>query len=373
MEQIKGKYAEATAFADDLEQYARAQLTMICDNEAAEGSVIRVMPDAHPGKVGPIGLTMTFTDRILPMLLGIDIGCGVTLVETDAKRLDFQKLDRIIREKIPSGHAIRKTPPVNADEFPFEELCCVAHIDIDRAKRGMGTLGGGNHFIEADRDDEGNYYLAIHSGSRHLGKEITDYYMREGARELDRLGKEVPYEWTYLTGDLMEHYVSDVAVATRYAKWSRNVMLAEIMKGMKLKAKQTVVIPHNYVEQTDNIRILRKGAISAKQGEPVVIPLNMRDGILIGTGKGNTDWNESAPHGAGRVLRRDEVKNHHTVNEFRKEMEGIYCTCIGAGTLDEAPFAYRDAKTLEKALQETVTVKKVLRPVYCCKAAKGSD
>ena len=368
MEIIKGKFAEAKVFSNDLEQYARAQLQMICDNEVAKGSVIRVMPDVHPGKVGTIGLTMTVEDRIIPNLLGIDIGCGMTCVQLKEKRMEFQKLDKVIAEKIPVGFSIRKKVHHRAEEFDFKKLHCYEHINKDKAKLSLGTLGAGNHFIEVDKDKEGALNIIIHTGSRHLGKEVTEYYVNVGAKLLKSKGLDVVQHLTWLEGDLMEQYIHDVEVVQDFAKLNREIIAAEIVKGMKLKARDMFSSVHNYMDATEDVRMLRKGAISAKDGERVIIPINMKDGVIIGTGKGNPDWNMSAPHGSGRKYRRDEVKNNYTVSSFRNDMKGIYCSCIGADTLDEAPFAYRCLEQMLESVADTVEVIDVLKPVYNFKA-----
>ncbi len=362
---INGTYADALVYSDDMEEYARAQLKMICDNEVAKDSDIRVMSDVHPGKVGTIGLTMMIGERIIPHLLGVDIGCGMTCAKIKAKNIEMQKLDKVIRERVPAGFKIRESVHPKAEEIDLSALKCHGNINGDKALRSLGTLGGGNHFIEADKGGDGSLYLVIHTGSRHTGKEVTDHYVDAGSRLLKESGENVSYEMTYLTGDLMEDYLSDVAVMTEYAALNRQIILDEILRGMKLKAEEVFSCMHNYVGiLPDGRRILRKGAISAMEGERVIIPVNMRDGIIMGIGKGNPDWNYSAPHGSGRVLRRDEVKKHHTVSEFKKEMKGIYCTCIGTGTLDEAPFAYRGIEVLKEAVRDTVDIKEVLRPVF---------
>ena len=209
---INGVYASAEIFSEQVEEYAVAQIQMICDNKASEGSVIRVMPDVHPGKVGTIGLTMTVGERVLPNLVGIDIGCGITLTKLKQKKAEFQKLDTVIRENVPSGGNIRGKAHRRSAEFNCEALLCFRNIHADRAGRSLGTLGGGNHFIELDRDDDGSMYVAVHSGSRHLGKEVTEYYLKCGQRELKEQGVEVPYELTWLTGKLKEAYLHDLQV-----------------------------------------------------------------------------------------------------------------------------------------------------------------
>lgn len=371
MEIIKGKYAQALVYSEDIEDYAAAQIKMICDNEVSKGSTIRVMPDVHPGKVGCIGFTQTIADRVIPHLLGVDIGCGMTCAKVKSKNLEFQKLDKVIRERVPAGFKARDQVHSKAEEFDQSQLKCFKSINEAKALISLGTLGGGNHFIEVDKAEDGGLYIVIHTGSRHLGKEVTDYYVDAGAKAIKEKGESVPYEMTYLEGDLMRDYLDDVAVTTQYAALNREIILDEILRGMKLKTEEVFSCIHNYVGRLpDGRSILRKGAISALSGERVIIPVNMRDGILLGIGKGNEDWNCSAPHGSGRILRRDAVKNLHTVSEFKKEMKGIYCTCIDAGTLDEAPFAYRGLEFIREAVKDTVEITEVLRPVFNYKAGE---
>ncbi len=376
---IKGKYADARIMCPgdisdgNVDQYAIAQVQMISDIEAAKGSKIRVMPDVHPGKVGPIGLTMTVTDAVLPALIGIDIGCGMSMVKIGKIRKDFQKLDTVIRDNVPVGFKIRNTVHKDATGFDLGRLNCYKHIREDKAMLSIGTLGGGNHFIELDADENGEGYLIIHSGSRHLGKEVAEYYMDKGHRYLMEHGKEnVPFELTYLTDELLSDYLHDIQVVQEYADLNRRVIALEIIKGMKWKIKEEVSCIHNYVDSSGTEPVLRKGAISARENEDVIIPINMRDGVILGTGKGNEDWNCSAPHGAGRISSREQVTTSHTVSEFKASMKGIYTSCIGKDTLDEAPFAYRDIDYIKEAVKETVEITKILKPVYNYKGGNAN-
>ena len=354
-----------------IEDYARAQLQMICDHPSSEGSKIRVMPDVHPGKVGTVGLTMTVGDSILPSLVGVDIGCGMTLAKIKAKNIEFQQLDAVIRDNVPSGCRIREKEHKYADRMDLEELRCYKSINARKAIRSIGTLGGGNHFIEVDKDEEGNFFLIIHSGSRHLGMEVADYYLRTGQKEnqMKKQGGFASYEMTCLSGTLMEDYLRDLEIMQEFARINREAMVESIVKGMKWKVEESFTCIHNYVDFSDpSVPILRKGAISAKDGEKVIIPINMRDGVILGTGLGNPDWNESAPHGSGRVFRRTDVDSHYTVSEFKKTMKGIYSSCISKDTLDEAPFAYRALEDIQGVIRETVRIDKILKPVYNFKA-----
>ncbi len=370
MKIVNGQYASAKIFTDDVEDYAVAQIQQLCNQTAFQGCKIRVMPDVHPGKVGTIGFTTTVEKQILPNVVGIDIGCGITLAKLRWRRMEFQKLDRVIRETIPVGKGIRKKPHRFYEMVPLEELRCYHHIRLDRAIVSLGTLGGGNHFIELDQDREGNLYLAIHSGSRHLGKEVTEYYLKKGQQYLKEKGENVVYELTYLEGQFMEDYLHDLQIVQEFAEYNRRCILDELVKAMKWKPDPAESFIHNYVEPSPKGFLLRKGAVSAKEGEKVVVPINMRDGILIGTGLGNPDWNESAPHGAGRIMKREAVKEHFTVSGFQAEMKGIYCSCIGKDTLDEAPFAYRGLKDIREAVADTMEVTEILKPIYNFKAGQ---
>ena len=354
-----------------VDDYAIAQIKNLCDNPAFSGYKIRVMPDVHPGKVGTIGFTSTLGEQILPNVIGIDIGCGMTLAKIKGKIKEFQKRDTVIRENIPSGFSVRTKTHHNALDFDLSSLYCYKHIQEKKALLSLGTLGGGNHFIEVDQDEDKNSYLVIHSGSRHLGFEVTEYYLREGQRLLKEQGIEIPYELTYLTGELMQQYLHDLAIIQDFATRNREIMTSEICKGMKWKIQDTYSCMHNYVDFNTNTPILRKGAISAKAGEPVIIPINMRDGIILGSGLGNDEWNQSAPHGAGRILKREDVRKSYTVSTYKKEMKGIYSTCINKDTLDEAPFAYRRSEEIIDAIGTTVKVDKIIKPIYNFKAGRN--
>ena len=365
MKTVKGIYAEAKIFTDDVEEYAQAQVKMICDHQAAEGSRIRLMPDIHPGKMGPIGLSMTATDKVIPQLLGVDIGCGMTCVKLNKDNVEFQKLDRIIRENVPSGFAIRKEPHHMASGFPYEKLRCARHVNRPKAERSLGTLGGGNHFLELDRGEDGGLYLVVHTGSRHLGEEVAEHYTKLAHTFLAERGLEVPYYMSYLEGAGKEAYMEDVQTVQDYAELNRQVVVREILKGMKWKASEQFSVAHNYLDASG---VLRKGSIAAQKGARVIIPANMRDGMILGVGLGNEDWNCSAPHGSGRRLKREEVKSRYTVSDFKKEMKGIYSSCVGADTLDEAPFAYRSLAEIVEQIGDTVQIMEILKPVYNYKA-----
>ena len=354
-----------------VEEAAKSQVRMICDNEVSQGAKIRVMPDVHPGKVGPIGLTMTVGKKILPSLVGIDIGCGMLAVKLGKIRNDFLKLDTVIRDNVPVGFGLRKDVHAYADRIDLSNLKCFSHIRSEKALISLGTLGGGNHFIELDTAKNGEVFLIVHTGSRHLGKEVAEYYMKAGQDELKDNGiNDISFEMTYLSGNLMEDYLHDLKIVEEYAILNRKIIATEIIKNMKWKAIEEISCSHNYVDFSGNQPILRKGAISAKLDEKVIIPINMKEGVLLGRGLGNEEWNNSAPHGSGRVLSRGEVNSSHTVSEFKKEMKGIYTSCISKDTLDEAPFAYRGIDYIKEVIKDTVEVENVLTPIF---NYKGGD
>lgn len=371
MKTVNGICTSAKIFTDSIEDYALAQIKMLCDNEAFHGSKIRVMPDVHPGKVGTIGFTATVGERILPNVVGIDIGCGITIAKLKQKKIEYMKLDTVIRENVPSGFTVRKQAHRFIDKIGLKKLNCYKHINESKAKVSLGTLGGGNHFIEIDQNDQGVPYVVIHSGSRHLGKDVTEYYLREGQRYLIENDIRIPYELIWLEGELKTRYLHDIGIVQEYAALNREAILDELVKGMKWKIAEQYSSMHNYIADTANGLILRKGAVSALKDEPVIIPINMKEGVIIGSGKGNDDWNYSAPHGAGRRLKREQVKQKYTVSAFRSVMKGIYSSNINKETLDEAPFAYRSLAEIKELIEDSVAIKTVLKPVYNYKA--GSE
>lgn len=372
---IYGKYTNAIVYTTDnekyaIDDYARKQLKMICDHPSAKDSKIRVMPDVHPGKVGTIGLTMTVGSSLLPSLVGVDIGCGMTIAKIATKKFENQKLDTVIRENVPSGARIRKSAHKLSHNVDLSKLACRKAIEHRKAGLSIGTLGGGNHFIEVDRDDDGYLYLVVHSGSRHLGMEVATHYLKEGQhrQQMKKQGGYASYEMTCISGELLEDYYHDIKIIQKFAAINRDAIIDEIVRGMKWKVMESYSCIHNYVDFSEKTPILRKGAIRAGAGEKVIIPINMRDGIILGTGLGNADWNYSAPHGSGRVYKRCEVKEHHTLSEFKKEMQGIYSPSVNKNTLDEAPFAYRSIDDILGVIGDTVKVDKIIKPVYSFKA-----
>ena len=369
MIELRGKYAEAKVFTDVVDQESISQVIGLLNQPYAEGSVIRMMPDIHAGAGCTIGTTMTIRDKICPNLVGVDIGCGMETIRLKEKRLEMQKLDKLIRQEIPSGFAVRQKPHRFAKQIDLEELRCSKHVKLDRAYASIGTLGGGNHFIEVDQDDEGNLYIVIHSGSRHLGLEVAEYYQNAGYRSLQERGISVPRPLAYVDGQLAEDYLHDMKIAQAFADANRKAMADVILKGIGLHAQACFTTVHNYIDMETGI--LRKGAVSARAGEMLLIPINMRDGSLICVGKGNPDWNCSAPHGAGRLMSRSEAKSSFTVSEFKKQMEGIYTTSVGQSTLDECPMAYKSMADIVDNIGPTADIAAVIRPVYNFKASGG--
>lgn len=373
---IEGKYATAKVFSVDsdahaIDQYAMAQIKMICDDEVSKDAKIRVMPDVHAGKVGPIGLTMKLAhDRIIPNLIGPDIGCGISVTKLDVKKKkltasDFEQLDKVIRENIPSGNKRHGDDKhFNLEVFSILNGLFVK-IDTEKVKRSLCTLGGGNHFIEIDQDEEGNYYLVIHTGSRSLGPIINTYYNNEGQKVLKEKGIEVPYEMTYIEDTLYGKYINDVRMASMFAAQNRLSIAIEIASRMKWRLSSMRDCPHNYFD--DREKILHKGS-TTNFGSMVYIPVNMKDGIIYGKPVNNEDWNNSLPHGAGRLIKRSEVANSVTLSMFKKEMDGIYSTSVTRETLDESPFAYRRIDEIKEAVSEVIDVKGILKPVYNFKA-----
>ena len=398
---LKGKYNEAKVFADTADETSVSQVLLLLDQEFVSGSRIRMMPDIHAGAGCTIGTTMTVTDKIVPNLVGVDIGCGMETVAVREKHIELQKLDKLIYEKIPSGFQIREKTHRYYEQIDLEELYCYRQIHAVRAEKSLGTLGGGNHFIEVDKDEEGTIYVVVHSGSRHLGVEVAQYYQEEAYKALNGQTKKdidqriadlkaqgrdkeiqksiaelkntvktnIPKVLAYVSGELFDQYIHDMKIVQNYAGLNRKAMMDEIIKGMKLHVTSQFTTIHNYID-TDAM-ILRKGAVSAKKGEKLLIPINMRDGSLICTGRGNDDWNQSAPHGAGRLMSRSAAKQSFTVSEFRKQMNGIYSTSVNKETLDECPMAYKGMDEIVKNITDTAVIDNVLRPIYNFKASEG--
>lgn len=402
MIKVEGRYNNAICYCGELEKAAAGQIKAVCDQEVFADSKIRIMPDVHAGMGCTIGTTMTISDRVVPGMVGVDIGCGMETIRIKEKDIDFNKLDSLIRSEIPSGRDIRTTEhPLNS-EIDLEKLCCAKHVNLVRARRSIGTLGGGNHFIEVNKDDENNLYVVIHSGSRHLGNEVAQYYQNEGfaalcgsarfqidamiqemkeqgrskeiSRELKRLRKErakatpISKELSYVEGVLFDEYIHDMKIIQKFAALNRKAMADVIVKGMGITVEEQFTTIHNYIDMDE--MILRKGAISAQKGQKILIPINMRDGSLICIGKGNAEWNFSAPHGAGRIMSRKDAFEKLTMQEYEEQMEGIYTTCINRRTLDEAPMAYKPLNEIVEQIKPTAEILYRIKPLYNFKATE---
>lgn len=400
MLEIKGKYNTAIVYTNEIDSASRGQVEQLCDQEFAKGEKIRMMPDIHAGAGCTIGTTMTISDKIVPNLVGVDIGCGMHTVMLKEKRVEMPRLDKVIRENVPSGMEIREKPHKYANAIRIEELRCYEHINAERAILSVGTLGGGNHFIEVDKDDEGLLYLVIHTGSRYLGKQVAEYYQKLGFEKLskrsgtevkafiDRLKEEgrtseieselkafksskhtdIPFSLAYVEGEDFDDYIHDMEIVQEFADFNRKAIAERILKEMKLHETDSFTTIHNYID-TKN-KILRKGSVSAEKGERLLIPINMRDGSLLCVGKGNEDWNCSAPHGAGRLMSRSEAKNSFTVSEFKKQMDGIYTTSVSSATLDECPMAYKGMDAIVSNIGPTADIIKIIKPIYNYKAGE---
>ena len=398
MIEVSGKYNSAKIFTDVVDQASIAQVILLCSQEFAQGSRIRMMPDIHAGAGCTVGTTMTIRDKVVPNLVGVDIGCGMETVRLRERHLELQQLDKYIRQRIPSGFSIRDKAHRYMEKVDLSALRCYKSVDPLRAEKSLGTLGGGNHFIEVDRDEDGDLYLVIHSGSRHLGLEVANFYQNEAyqrlngsskadaealAAQLKAEGREkeiqkalkalkgtkrtsVPKPLAYAQGELFDDYIHDMAIVQQFAALSRQAMVDELLRGLKLHAQDSFTTIHNYIDM--EAMVLRKGAVSAKEGERLLIPINMRDGSIICVGKGNPDWNCSAPHGAGRLMSRADAKHSFTVSQFKKEMDGIYTTSVGKSTLDECPMAYKTMSDIVDNIGETARIEKIIRPVYNFKA-----
>ena len=400
MIEIQGKFNTAKIFTDVVDNASITQVQELCNQAFTAGSRIRLMPDIHAGKGCTIGTTMTITDKVVPNLVGVDIGCGMETTRVRESHMELQKLDKLIYEKIPSGFSIRDRAHRYLSQIDLSKLCCAKHVDLLRAEKSIGTLGGGNHFIEVDRDDEENPYIVVHSGSRHLGVEVASYYQEAGYKVLNRTddasieaiiaqmkaeGREkeiqktlkklknlkqtgIPKALAYVSGELFEQYLHDMKIVQRFAMLNRQAMVDEIVCGLGLHVEEQFTTVHNYID-TESM-ILRKGAVSARSGEKLLIPINMRDGSLICVGKGNEDWNFSAPHGAGRLMSRAEAKRRFDITGFRQEMDGIYTTSVNESTLDECPMAYKGMDDILSNIGPTVDVAKIIKPIYNFKAGE---
>lgn len=393
---LKGKYNTAKIFTDIVDSESIAQVLTMLHLESLKDSVIRMMPDIHAGAGCTIGTTLTLQNTVIPSMVGVDIGCGMLTAKLKEKNIDFEKLDKVINQYIPSGHNVRDIPLPEAETFDFTKYRCP--INEDNARKSIGSLGGGNHFLEIDKDSEGNLYLIIHSGSRHLGLEVCKYYQNTAYHECNHSSKEeidaliknlkaqgrhkeiekeihklkdvkrtpIPKDLCHLSNQSFNDYIHDMELTQSFASLNRQMMLQEICKHMDLHIAESFSTIHNYID-TENM-ILRKGSVSAKEGEILLIPINMRDGSLICRGKGNPDWNYSAPHGAGRLMSRHQASVNISIEDFKTSMKGIWTSSVCESTIDESPFAYKSLTDITDNIKDTVTILEQITPVYNFKA-----
>lgn len=415
-------------FTDDIEDSAKEQINLLLQQNAFEDCKVRIMPDVHAGKGCVIGFTADLGDKVIPNIVGVDIGCGMLCVELGRIDIDLQRFDEIVNKYIPAGRNINEHKLFDYEDI--NDLFCLRELKETRKfNRAIGTLGGGNHFIELDKDDEENVYLVIHTGSRNMGKQVADYYqnlaidlcsgkeeyfkekqniintykeqgrkseiqnaLKELYKKYEYNKPELPQELCYLEGIYRQKYLHDMNICQNYASINRKMIAINILNKY-FETKETIFSSgvndfhsgklrsyindnfkymdwfetiHNYISFEDNI--VRKGAIKANKGEKVIIPMNMRDGSLICIGKGNADWNNSAPHGAGRLMSRIKAKETYSLDEFKKSMKGIYSTSVSEGTIDEAPFVYKPMQEIIDNIQDTVEVQKIIKPIYNFKA-----
>lgn len=362
---ITGTFNQAIIYTDAIDSGAEGLLRAYCNSPTSEGSTIRVMPDVHAGKGCAVGTTITVTDKIAPGFVGADIGCGMTALKVSGKKLEMQKLDKLIHEMVPAGMTVRSKCHRFADKAELDKLLCLRHIQKDKALLSIGTLGSGNHFIELDQDQSGGKWLIVHSGSRRLGAEVSGHYQNEAYRQSS---DGTPFELACVTGSLRDEYLHDLGVVQRFAELNRSAIADEIVKGMKLDVEDIFSTVHNYIDR--DAMVLRKGAVSARAGERLIIPMNMRDGCLFCIGKGNPEWNCSAPHGAGRLMSRVDSMRSFTLSQFKKEMKGIYSSTISRETLDESPMAYKPMESIVSQLADTVDIVEHTTPLYNFKAGR---
>lgn len=359
---MKSTSYDLKIFAKNIDEKSKQQIDRLLSLDIFENSKIRIMPDVHAGMGCVIGFTGDLGNKVIPNIVGVDIGCGLNSIKLKEKEIDLRKLDRVIRERIPSGFNIRKRSLIDYD---LKHLKCYDKLkNHQRFNLSLGTLGGGNHFIELNKDDEDNLYLTVHSGSRNLGHQVASYYQRLAIRICNQKGYNIPNDLCFLTGREREDYLHDMEVCQKFASLNRELMLKEICKYMNLDDRnlETIETIHNYISFEDNI--VRKGAISARKGEKVIIPINMRDGSIIAIGKGNEDWNNSAPHGAGRLMSRTEAKQKIDLAAFKDSMKDIYTTSVSRKTLDEAPNVYKPIDEIIDQIQDTVEILKIIKPIY---------
>ena len=400
MEEIKGKFATAVSYAKYIDEKAKVQISRMCDYDFTKDSKIRIMPDVHAGKGCTIGTTMTITDKVVPNIVGVDIGCGMYTIRLETDRLDFTRIDEAAHF-IPSGRNVWEE---KQETFDISQLYCYSKLkNKNWIENSVGTLGGGNHFIEVDKANDGIFHLVIHTGSRNLGKQVAEIYqelaidlnvgkasyieqrerliaeykalgrqseIQSALKELEsnRRKTSIPEDLCYVYGEYLDKYLHDVELCQQFAKQNRECIARILLDKSDITGTDGFHTVHNYIDTKE--MILRKGAIAAHNGEKVLIPINMRDGSILAIGKGNPEWNFSAPHGAGRIMSRTEAKAKLSLNEYKSVMNGVYSTSINEETLDEAPMAYKSLSDIVDVISDTVKIIDVMKPVYNFKAAE---
>lgn len=392
---LKGKYNSAIVYTNNVEEKAQEQIIELCNQEFAKDSKIRIMPDVHAGAGCVIGTTMTIQDKVVPNLVGVDIGCGMEVVKFTSDNFCLEKLDKVIKEYVPSGFSVRKEVHPCFEFIDLTKLKCYKHINAERAALSIGTLGGGNHFVEINQDSEGYYYLVIHTGSRNLGKQVAEYYQKLGYDELSnsndekkniierckREGRQVDIEseiakidkkkftkdLAWVEGENLKNYLHDMKIVQGYASLNRYAIVSSILDNFlteenNFKFAGEFETIHNYIDT--EAMILRKGAVAAARGIKFIVPMNMRDGSLICVGKGNPEWNYSAPHGAGRLMGRGQARRELSLEEYTKSMQDVYTTSVVQATLDEAPLAYKPMQEIIDNIGDTAEVVEIIKPIY---------
>ncbi|MGG3641669.1 RtcB family protein [Bacillus gobiensis] len=399
MIKITGTQTEAKVFSNHPQDAAIEQIQELCNQPFLKGTKISIMPDYHAGKGCVIGTTIQLKDKVVPNLVGVDVGCGVLTVKLKEKDIDFDRLDKVIRAFVPSGQDVHSDQTVSyiSTSFPAPELFKANHVlSQEKSVHSLGTLGGGNHFIEVSADTEGFHYLTIHTGSRYVGAKIANYYQKTAIsnlrkRDVSTLIKQlkaegryneieaaiknyneknpiIPDDLAYLEGEYFHNYIHDMKLAQGYAKANREEIARAIVENMGFVELDRFDTVHNYID-TDQM-ILRKGAVSAQKGERLIIPINMRDGSILAVGKGNEEWNYSAPHGAGRILSRRQAMKTLSMNEFQSTMKDIWTTSVSQETLDEAPMAYKPLNEILEKIEETAEIAGFIKPIYNFKASE---
>ena len=371
---LKGKYGEAKIFASMIEEEAVEQIKTFLDHQAFEDSSIAVMPDVHSGKGSVVGFTMTANEFVIPNIIGVDIGCGVLAYRLGKIEFQFDELDRFIRRRIPFGFEVNSSLPDSLPSlFPkkIKKITDKISLNYEKVLCSIGSLGGGNHYIEIDQEEEsGEYWLVIHSGSRNFGLQTANYHQKKAKEYSFKKNLKLPKDLEYLPlKEGGEEYLEDMKTAQELAHLNRMEMAGRIVRdffNLKEENLEKIESIHNYINFKD--KIIRKGAISAYSGEDLIIPLNMRDGAILGKGKGKESWNFSAPHGAGRVLSRTKAKKNISLKDYYESMKGVWSSCVSFKTLDESPFAYKSSDSIIKNIEDSVEIQKIIKPVYNFKA-----